>query len=104
MPSPCPGPGDRYLAAIERDEHRHEQWLREASDRELVDAGICPTCRGRDCAQGKPCQSCFDGHVLRCEACGCAIRPGDEQVLPVFVDRPNGPTTTMCRRCAEAGA
>ena len=91
------GPGDLYLAAIERDERDAEKWLREAEPQVLIDAGICPKCRG------SLCEDCsYTGSVSQCEDCRGAIRPGEEQVVPVCVDQPNGAKVTLCRRCAEA--
>jgi hypothetical protein len=103
MPSPIItiGLGDLFHLDAVNQEERSDEWLREASDRELIGAGICPSCRGSARDGAIDCKTCVAGRVVQCEECGGAIRPGSEQVLPVFVDRPNGPRVTLCQRCAE---
>lgn len=89
------GPGDLHLEALAKEEAASKQWLREATELELLAEGICPRCRETGC------EACGQtGHVVVCENCGAAMAPGDEQIVPVFVDRPNGPKTTVCTKCA----
>lgn len=97
------GPGDLYLDAIAASEQRWAEWLHEATGEELLIAGICPKCRDPGGPAAARCQACEDGHVIGCEHCGCAIKPGTEQVVPICVDQPNGTKTTLCAKCAEAG-